>query len=149
MRPSRRPGVWRTSKYRYWGTTTSTSRSTSRTVKDQLSRRGVCWKLQGLQSTSLARATAARLTTCRRLPHRVLSSQARAHRATMEAPPGAAVCRILEQASPGASSCSLFVDTAPSGSSEPAGSLCCDPPLRQNGSLAAILPCDKIPQLTP
>ena len=42
------------SRHRYnCGTTRSTPRSTSRPVKDQLSRHGVCWKLQGLQSTSL------------------------------------------------------------------------------------------------
>ena len=65
---------WCEPQRRCCGTTRSTSRSTSRPVKDQLSRRGVCWKLQGLQSTSLARAAAARLTTCRRLSHTFLSS---------------------------------------------------------------------------
>ena len=90
MRPSWRQGVSRLARHRYCGTTRSTSRSTSRPVKDQLSRRGVCWKLQGLQSTSLARAAAARLTTCRRLSHTFLSSS-RPSRATMEAQPGAAV----------------------------------------------------------
>ena len=67
-------------------------------------------RLAGFQSTTIVLAAAARLTTCRRLLYRTLSSQARAHRATMEAPPGVAVYRILEQASPGASSC-LLLDT--------------------------------------
>ena len=74
MRPSWRQGVSRLARHRYCGTSRSTSRSTSRPVKDQMSRRGVCWKLQGLQSTSPARAAAARLTTCRRLSHPFLSS---------------------------------------------------------------------------